>query len=73
MSLYLYFVQEELMLGIQAGEVVHLKQLHTAKIPWTMGVNTHLPADIAIRWVKQFLMIFMLALQRQDVIAMDFF
>lgn len=40
--------------GVHAtGQVVHF---HTAAVrkdaAWTMGVNTHLPPDIAVRWVK---------------------
>lgn len=40
--------------GVHAtGQVVHFETTAHRKDPaWTMGVNTHLPADIAVRWVK---------------------
>ncbi|VTP84566.1 tRNA pseudouridine synthase A [Proteus vulgaris] len=60
--------------GVHAtGQVVHFETTAHRKDPaWTMGVNTHLPADIAVRWGKNgCLMIFMRVLvQRQGVIVM---
>ncbi|AIU74911.1 tRNA pseudouridine synthase A [Hafnia alvei FB1] len=40
--------------GVHAtGQVVHF-ETHVARkdAAWTMGVNTHMPKDIAVRWVK---------------------
>ncbi|MFK8258066.1 tRNA pseudouridine(38-40) synthase TruA [Erwinia sp. AnSW2-5] len=35
------------------GQVVHFETTSQRKdAAWTLGVNTHLPADIAVRWVK---------------------
>ncbi|WP_455816543.1 tRNA pseudouridine(38-40) synthase TruA [Pseudomonas cerasi] len=35
------------------GQVVHFETTAQRKdAAWTLGVNTHLPADIAVRWVK---------------------
>lgn len=35
------------------GQVVHFETTARRKdAAWTLGVNTHLPADIAVRWVK---------------------
>ena len=40
--------------GVHAtGQVVHFVTTAVRKdAAWTMGVNSHLPADIAVRWVK---------------------
>lgn len=40
--------------GVHAtGQVVHFVTSAVRKdAAWTMGVNSHLPADIAVRWVK---------------------
>lgn len=40
--------------GVHAtGQVVHFKtSVQRKEAAWTMGVNTHLPKDIAVRWVK---------------------
>ncbi|EMD9370788.1 tRNA pseudouridine(38-40) synthase TruA [Proteus mirabilis] len=40
--------------GVHAtGQVVHFETTaHRKDAAWTMGVNTHLPQDIAVRWVK---------------------
>ncbi|MCW2254140.1 tRNA pseudouridine38-40 synthase [Providencia alcalifaciens] len=40
--------------GVHAtGQVVHFETSVTRKeAAWTMGVNTHLPADIAVRWCQ---------------------
>lgn len=40
--------------GVHAtGQVVHFETTaHRKDAAWTMGVNTHLPSDIAVRWVK---------------------
>ncbi|RKS66518.1 tRNA pseudouridine38-40 synthase [Photorhabdus asymbiotica] len=40
--------------GVHAtGQVVHFETSAQRKdAAWTMGVNAHLPADIAVRWVK---------------------
>ncbi|WP_340618394.1 tRNA pseudouridine(38-40) synthase TruA [Xenorhabdus entomophaga] len=40
--------------GVHAtGQVVHFETSAQRKeAAWTMGVNTHLPPDIAVRWVK---------------------
>jgi tRNA pseudouridine38-40 synthase len=36
------------------GQVVHFETTSQRKdAAWTMGVNTHLPRDIAVRWVKE--------------------
>lgn len=35
------------------GQVVHFETISARKdAAWTLGVNTHLPDDIAVRWVK---------------------
>lgn len=41
--------------GVHAtGQVVHFETDAIRKdVAWTMGVNANLPADIAVRWVKQ--------------------
>lgn len=40
--------------GVHAtGQVVHFETTARRKdAAWTMGVNTHLPPDIAVRWVS---------------------
>ncbi|MCD6055550.1 MAG: tRNA pseudouridine synthase, partial [Gammaproteobacteria bacterium] len=36
-----------------AGQVVHFKSLiERSDRAWVLGVNTHLPADISLRWVR---------------------
>ena len=41
--------------GVNAtNQVIHFDTSKTRKdIAWTLGVNTHLPCDIAIAWVKR--------------------
>ncbi len=61
--------------GVHAtGQVVHFVTSAVRKdAAWTMGVNSHLPADIAVRWVKPSITIFMPALaQRPAAIAISF-
>lgn len=42
------------------GQVVHFETTAQRKdAAWTLGVNANLPGDIAVRWVKAVLMIFM--------------
>lgn len=41
--------------GVHAtGQVVHFDSNEARTIPaWTMGVNSNLPADVAVRWVRE--------------------
>ncbi|MCP4988332.1 MAG: tRNA pseudouridine(38-40) synthase TruA [Colwellia sp.] len=41
--------------GVNAtNQVIHFDTLKKRKdVAWTLGVNTHLPSDIAVSWVKQ--------------------
>jgi tRNA pseudouridine38-40 synthase len=41
--------------GVNAtNQVIHFETLKIRKdVSWTLGVNTHLPSDIAISWVKE--------------------
>ncbi|RUO61926.1 tRNA pseudouridine(38-40) synthase TruA [Pseudidiomarina insulisalsae] len=41
--------------GVHAtGQVVHFDSAELRSTPaWTMGVNSNLPADVAVRWVRQ--------------------
>ncbi|MGQ4276310.1 tRNA pseudouridine(38-40) synthase TruA [Pseudidiomarina sp. E22-M8] len=41
--------------GVHAtGQVVHFDSREARNAPaWTMGVNSNLPADVAVRWVRQ--------------------
>lgn len=42
------------------GQVVHFETTAQRKdAAWTLGVNANLPGDIAVRWLKLYLMIFM--------------